>query len=604
MCGGVYCSKCCPQSTDVDPDKIANNHSMPRFQRELERLCISCRIPAWFLPMDTPRRISGSKIDLSLPDKDRRANVEGAFEPKIDGVVMQTVLSFLTAQERTVVLMTHPSIRHCLPIPPIRCRNNIVLSVPMKASVAFVYPGVIAVGDGGYSGNFRRGGGGMFDGPHALTSRHAPADSAAHMGTGGGGSVYCALDRTRNCFVAVKLIAKDFPHSQIRFLYDRTFATIEKEIAIQRQLVHPSIAPLHSVFQTRGHVVMVSDAGEGRTARSAAIDIRANDAEQRAAGHTGLPGIIPFTLRVIRGVVVALQYMASEGYVHRDVKLDNVILSRDYRNVRIIDFGLAEEFNTDGPGDTGKYAPLGTPSYLSPENVRAVVYGQRRFTADQRTIKASDVFSIGVMAYMMLSNKRVYGQAKDYRKMLQTAEAGIRCSGAGWESVPAPIAKLIESMLQADAYRRPTFQEILDNPVFSRFADDMEAVVQQRYDRVERDDIELHRKWSFVYDANEDSETDDDGAAAAFPAPGSSTVVPQNALHRTPREAVVVTEDLTTANNARDATRAQLDAADELMHTAEHAAGDATYRDLTRHEPLLVPGNGGRDDAADRKSVV
>jgi serine/threonine protein kinase len=545
MCGAVYCAECCPKTNAIAASVVRDNVSMPRQQRAMERLCRSCRLPSWLLPMTVDRVPGGSdrgvEANTAPPPPRRDAGDRGKefwqdwlknhLEPRVDGRIMQTILEFSTNSGRNAILQTHPSIRHCLPMPAIETSDAYIPMV-MYASVAAVYPGVVAIGDGGFSGGFRKGMDGITasmmspvtsharSGPAALDPRKA---GVAHLGTGGGGSVYYALDRTRNCFVAVKLIAKSFAGGPMPYRYERTFGSIAKEIQIHADLDDMRIARLHSVFQTRGHVVMVSDAGEGRTARNAAIEVRNYDDEEAVHPTPGrklvpdgvsprsapqLPSIVPFTLRVVQGVVRALKYMASKGYVHRDVKLDNVILSRDYSTVRLIDFGLAERINSDGRNGLGVYSPLGTPSYLSPENVACVARGERRFEANVSTILACDVFSVGVMAYMMLSNRRIYGSLKDYREMLKRAREGFRCRGEGWECVPPSIASLVESMLAFEPHHRPSFDDILSHASFREHAKPMEDVVKLRYERISEADFELHQRWDMCLDANDESDDD------------------------------------------------------------------------------------------------
>uniref|UniRef100_A0A7S1KYF9 Protein kinase n=1 Tax=Neobodo designis TaxID=312471 RepID=A0A7S1KYF9_NEODS len=596
MCGGVYCSTCCPEADKVESEKIRTNPSFPAEQRALSRLCLSCRLPMWMLPMEVLRVSTPQSTALPpippptgaqpSPPTSRSvrlsaAGLRAALQPELDGTIMMTVIEFCDLRSRSRLLQTHPAVRHCLPMPPIDI-NGRRYELPLRSSVAFVYPGIVATGDGAFSGGFRPG----------MRSVNPARSPVGHLGTGGGGSVYYALDRSRHCFVAVKLIAKDFAGCQLRYQYDRTFETIKNEITIQTQLNDRSIAPLHCVFQTPRHVVMVSDAGEGRTARSAAIEVRAHDAGPREPGKSSVPSIVPFTLRVIQGVTTALSYMASKGFVHRDVKLDNVILSRDYDHVRIIDFGLAERFNTSGSHGEGRYAPLGTPSYLSPENVRAVAGGHRRFYADRRTILACDVFSLGVMAYMMLSNKRVYGAAKDYRSMLRTAEQGIRCRGDGWESVPRSICELVESMLSYHASERPTFEEILSHAAFTHYAGDIKRLVDDRYTRVAEGDLEFFRRWDMVLDADDDTDDDEpDVTVANNGVPGfvNTTAPPSTATPgKTPKRggdvSVVVCNEIGAIDEQRY-NKTEREAASSMFPDAENRAREQS----TRYPEAAVP---------------
>ena len=485
MCGAIYCSACCPDADKIPAAAVRANVSFPAEQRALERVCLSCRLPMWLLPMQVPRppaRAEGGG---------KHAALSATLLPTIDGTVMQTILEFLDDRSRSRVLQTHPAVRHFLPMPDVDMHGE-RRAVPMRPSVSVVFPGVVALGDGPHAGSFRRGTPGIF-------AERAPVGL---VGMGGFGSVYFAMQRLPGgCVVpmAVKLIAKENLGGP-RFSYKRTFGVAAAEIAIQSSLKHPNIVALRHVFQTPRHIVMVSDAGEGRTVKDAAIAIRALDVQE----PRGLPRVVPFTLRVIRAVTVALQHMASKGFVHRDMKLDNVILSRDYGHVRVIDFGLTEPIK---PRRHASYAPVGTPSYLSPENCLAV---GSRLVADRRTILASDVFSLGVMAHMILSNKRVYGAeaGRDYRLMARNIEAGVRCCGSrAWEGIPASVCALVESMLAFDPRERPTFEEILRHPCLTEYASEMEALVDEKHAALLRDDRAFTAKWDMLDDAD-DSDAD------------------------------------------------------------------------------------------------
>jgi serine/threonine protein kinase len=695
MCGAVFCSECCPKTANVDAAIVAKNASMPQTQRDLERICKSCRLPAWMLPMTVLRLPGGSDRGVTttagaasrptppaaaaerggslgpggnsaarLSKADARKAAKAAQQlaeqwfaknlvPRADGIVMQTILSFLSVRDRTSVLQAHEAIRQCLPVPPIDT-ENVFIPIVLADSVGSVYPGVVAVGDGRFAGGFRQGMKGITEAmlsplgtrpekghanarSSATSSRNNQPQHVAHIGSGAEGSVYYAIDRTRSCFVAVKLVSKAFAHVPLCHRYERTFAALEKEVAIHADLDDERIARLHSVFQTRGHVVIVSDAGEGRTARSAAIEVRGHDdavaaprrGTQHGHGsplvrepypleHANTPSIVPFTLRVISGVVKALQYMASRGYAHRDIKLDNVILTRDYSNVRLIDFGLAEKFNEEAGNGEGFYVPLGTPSYLSPENIRAVVKHKRRFPASKRTILACDVFSLGVMAYMMLGNKRVYGAANDYNKMLVRAEEGIYCRGEGWERVPASVTNLVQRMLCYRADERPTFEDILADPVFVEYAGDMNVVLEQRYHRVAEAETELHRNWDMVLDANDYSDDDEAFAAASSGYHANSSIITEAAGHsifrkkpgaapsnttthfegnfksppkaddRTPRQAGVVVVQNFDDEGIVDAVEGDHPSTDDAMHrTTALRYADQSQRMETTAVPLL-----------------
>ena len=205
-----------------------------------------------------------------------------------------------------------------------------------------------------------------------LPERIGPYKILAKLGAGGMGQVYKAHDDRLNRDVALKVLPAEFnsnPSRKQRF---------EQEAKAVAALNHPGIV---SVFDV-GDGWMVTELVEGETLRKGpfnvrqVIDIGAQIADALAAAH-------------------------ETGIAHRDLKPENVILTRDGRT-KILDFGLAKALNAEDANGlpenistiTNPGSPLGTPGYMSPEQVR----GQQ---SDQR----SDIFSLGVMLYEMLAGK-------------------------------------------------------------------------------------------------------------------------------------------------------------------------------------------------------
>lgn len=95
----------------------------------------------------------------------------------------------------------------------------------------------------------------------------------------------------------------------------------------------------------------------------------------------------------------ALDQAHAANIIHRDVKAGNVILAQDERGLRpvLLDFGLAKLLDAEGPGLTNSRAMVGTPSAMSPEQLRGT-------PVDART----DVYSMGLLAYHMLTGERPF----------------------------------------------------------------------------------------------------------------------------------------------------------------------------------------------------
>lgn len=113
------------------------------------------------------------------------------------------------------------------------------------------------------------------------------------------------------------------------------------------------------------------------------------------------PGGMPPSevVAILRPLGEALDQAHAASIIHRDVKAGNVILAQDERGPRpvLLDFGLAKLLDAEGPGLTNSRAMVGTPSSMSPEQLRGMA-------VDART----DVYSMGLLAYHMLTGERPF----------------------------------------------------------------------------------------------------------------------------------------------------------------------------------------------------
>jgi serine/threonine-protein kinase len=113
--------------------------------------------------------------------------------------------------------------------------------------------------------------------------------------------------------------------------------------------------------------------------------------EQDERGERRLP--TERAVKIALGILDALDYMHKHGVVHRDLKPENVMVD-DEDNIKLIDFGIAMKEDARRLTYAGPSPMLGTPDYISPEQVK----GQR---GDQR----SDIYALGAMLYEMLTGK-------------------------------------------------------------------------------------------------------------------------------------------------------------------------------------------------------
>jgi eukaryotic-like serine/threonine-protein kinase len=208
----------------------------------------------------------------------------------------------------------------------------------------------------------------------------------SQLGAGGMGEVYLARDPKINRDVAIKVLPAAFSSDSERL---RRF---EQEAQAAGELNHPNILSIYDVDTHDGSPYVVSELLEGETLR-----------EQLNGTALPVRKAIDYALQIAHGLAAAHE----KGIVHRDLKPENLFVTKDGR-VKILDFGLAKlieprngsEVRTDLPTrkrNTDPGTVVGTVGYMSPEQVR----GQR---VDHR----SDLFSLGVILYEMLSGKRAF----------------------------------------------------------------------------------------------------------------------------------------------------------------------------------------------------
>ncbi len=254
------------------------------------------------------------------------------------------------------------------------------------------------------------------------------------IGKGSFGKVYLARhDLSNGTKVVLKASSKDD-------------ANLAREIHHHRQFIHPHIARLYEVIVTEHQVWLVLEYCQGDELYNYLCN----------KGH--LP--VETAQKIFTQLVGAVAYIHSKQCVHRDLKLENVLLDK-HENVKLVDFGFTREYE-------GKASYLqtfcGTVCYSAPEMLRGEKYAGEKV----------DVWSLGIILYALLKGELPFDEDDD----AATKAKILKEEPTYPDTFPEAAKTLISKLLSKRPFPRPSLADILADPFLVDFSPQQQAILK------------------------------------------------------------------------------------------------------------------------------
>jgi len=291
--------------------------------------------------------------------------------------------------------------------------------------------------------------------PLAAGTRFGPYKVIAPIGAGGMGEVYRSLDTKLGREVALKILPEAFAGDSGRM------ARFEREAQMLASLNHPNIGAIYGLEDSGGSYCLVMELVPGETL-----------AERLVNGS--LP--VEEALRICGQIAEAIGAAHHKGITHRDIKPANIMVTPEGR-VKVLDFGIAKtapESLAEARADLATVTSmtqagviLGTPAYMSPEQVRGEPVDQR-----------SDIWAFGCVLYELLVGQRPFRGAS-----FAEIVACVLKTEPGWQALPASTPAKARDLLRRCLEKVPTrrlsdidvarkdIEEALRSPVAARPAE-------------------------------------------------------------------------------------------------------------------------------------
>ncbi|XP_006638269.2 serine/threonine kinase 17a like [Lepisosteus oculatus] len=218
---------------------------------------------------------------------------------------------------------------------------------------------------------------------------------------------------------------------------------IINEIAIlESAKANPFVVSLHEVYETTSEIILVLEYAAGGEIFNQCV---ADNDEAFTEKDV---------IRLVRQILSGVAYLHRNNVVHLDMKPQNLLLtsSRPLGDIRIVDFGLSRRM--DNVKEVREI--LGTPEYVAPEILNY-----------EPISTATDMWSIGVLAYVMLTGESPFLGEDKQETFLNISQVNVDYSQDVFEGVSNPAVDFIKTLLIKNPRKRATAEECLQHPWLS-----------------------------------------------------------------------------------------------------------------------------------------
>lgn len=245
------------------------------------------------------------------------------------------------------------------------------------------------------------------------------------IGFGSYSKVYKAIDNLTNELVAIKKITKSRISNNLiqRFI---------REIEILKTIQHPNVIQYKNSFVTDKYIYIITEYCDGGSLKEL-IEKKLEEGDVQA---------------LVYQLVKGLHYLDSINILHRDIKPDNLLLTKN-NILKIIDFGFSYQNKI---GDELYGTICGTPIYMSPELLSGKPYS-----------KKSDIWSLGIISYELFHSKNPYGKPRNIQELMYNIK---NCKILFKANISNEFLDFLNKTIVINVNERLDFNEVLKHPWF------------------------------------------------------------------------------------------------------------------------------------------